>query len=161
MARTRPSRPKPRSSVVRPRPEAASEEPGAFLTRYEFTIPGDPVPKGRPRVVNGHTYTDARTINAERQVRSAWVKGGFKLIRSPIRVELRFYRATARRVDWDNLAKLTCDALNGAAWDDDNQIVTAEVHKGIDRDNPRTDVIIEAIAGLSPVDWAEFWEDSP
>ena len=81
-------------------------------------------------------------------------------IRTPVRVELRFYRATARRCDWDNLAKLVCDALNGAAWDDDDQIVSAEVHKGIDRENPRTEVIIEAIGGLVPTDWATAWDNT-
>lgn len=154
-----PRGPRLRSSVVRHPDRPATGQPGPLAT-YSFTVPGDPIPKGRPRVVHGHTYTDARTVAAEKRVRAAFLAGGFKPIRTPVRVELRFYRATARRCDWDNLAKLVCDALNGAAWDDDDQIVSAEVHKGIDRENPRTEVIIEAIGGLVPTDWATAWDNT-
>jgi Holliday junction resolvase RusA-like endonuclease len=149
---------KPRSSVVLPPPNAQSGQPDA-LAAYSLTIKGDPVPKGRPRVVNGHTYTDARTVNAERQVRAAWAKSGFKPIQGPVRVSLAFWRLTARPCDWDNLAKLVCDALNGLAFEDDSQIIEAYVSKGIDRENPRTDIQVEAIGGLSPVDWEKFWGD--
>ena len=148
------------SSVVPAVDRPATGQPDAPLTAYTFIVYGDPVPKGRPRVVNGHTYTDSRTTAAEARVRAAWLKGGFKTIKGPLRIELRFYRATARRCDWDNLAKLVCDALNGAAYGDDDQIVTAEVHKGIDRDNPRTEIRIEQIGGLVPTDWHRAWEGS-
>ena len=36
----------------------------------EFTLclPGDPVPKGRPRVYNGHAMTPKRTVRAEERL---------------------------------------------------------------------------------------------
>jgi Holliday junction resolvase RusA-like endonuclease len=34
-----------------------------------------------------------------------------------------------KRPDFDNIAKIVCDALNGVAWHDDAQIVNAQVIK--------------------------------
>jgi Holliday junction resolvase RusA-like endonuclease len=73
-------------------------------------------------------------------------------------VFLGYWRLTARPCDWDNLSKLTTDALNGLAWEDDSQILEAHVIKGMDRENPRTCIRIEALGGLSPVDWTAAWE---
>jgi len=55
--------------------------------------------------------------------------------RLSITVELYF--ADARRHDWDNYHKLSCDALNGIVWVDDSQIVEASVSLHIDRNDPR------------------------
>lgn len=58
-------------------------------------------------------------------------------------VEARFYRATRRGVDADNLAKLAMDALNGVAFVDDEQIekFIVERHYGAG-DRARTEVRI-------------------
>ena len=34
-----------------------------------------------------------------------------------------------KKPDWDNIAKVICDALNGIAWVDDSQIVSGTVAK--------------------------------
>lgn len=46
----------------------------------------------------------------------------------PVCLTLTFWTATRRGRDWDNLAKLFTDALNGVAYMDDRQIIEASVH---------------------------------
>ena len=47
-----------------------------------------------------------------------------------------------RRRDWDNLNKLTMDALNGIAYDDDSQICEAHVYRAYDAHKPRIEVTV-------------------
>lgn len=113
-------------------------------------IPMEPVSKARPRVVNGHAYTPARTARAEAVIRAAWDAAGRpRLPELPLALEVvasferpaSHYRrdgrlsATGRRAipggvrDWDNLAKAASDALNHLAWRDDRLICWASVEK--------------------------------
>lgn len=107
----------------------------------EFTVPGNPKAKGRPRF-SGHAYTPKATLVAEEEI--WWVAkeamGTRKPVTASLVVGIDFRMATARRVDIDNLAKLVLDALNEVVWVDDAQIVTLVLTKSIDRVSPRTDV---------------------
>jgi crossover junction endodeoxyribonuclease RusA len=90
-----------------------------------FTLPGDPVAKGRPRVTKfGKAYTPAKTRDAEAHLR-AFVQDMFLSapVDVPVGVHAEFYCATARRTDGDNMFKLVTDALNGIVYDDDSQIL--------------------------------------
>ena len=49
-----------------------------------------------------------------------------------------------KRPDWDNVGKIVTDALNGVAYDDDSQIVSASVEKYYSEE-PRTEIKIERI----------------
>jgi Holliday junction resolvase RusA-like endonuclease len=110
-----------------------------------FVVYGDPTPKARPRVVHGHAYTPGQTTAAEARIAVAARRSGVKPAKGPVRLSARFWRATARVCDLDNLAKLVQDALNGIAYVDDSQIVELTATKGIDRDRPRTEVRIEEL----------------
>lgn len=44
-------------------------------------------------------------------------------------MHVAFYMQDRRRVDYDNLAKLVTDALNGVAYVDDSQIVESIIYK--------------------------------
>lgn len=61
-------------------------------------------------------------------------------------VDVLAYMPDARRRDIDNLAKASLDALQRAgAFVDDSQIVDLRIRRaGIDRDNPRLEVKLEA-----------------
>ena len=107
-----------------------------------FIIPGDPRPKGRPRFGNGFVHTPRETQRAEHTVKAHARNAGARPMLGPVSVELRFWRATKRRCDVDNLAKLVCDALNGIAWRDDDQIADLRATKGHDPENPRTEVVV-------------------
>jgi Holliday junction resolvase RusA-like endonuclease len=120
-------------------------------------VHGDPIPKARPRFVNGRTYTDPRTTLAEARIRATAKKAGVVRMTGAIGVELVYFRATKRRCDWDNLAKLTCDALNGIAWEDDSQIIDAHVVLGVDAENPRVEVLVSSTEPrTTPISWEEI-----
>ena len=127
------------------------------VMRQSFVVHGDPLPKARPRFVNGRTYTDPRTTRAEAKLRATAKQAGVVRMTGAIGVELVYFRATKRRCDWDNLAKLTCDALNGVAWEDDSQIVDARVVLGHDPENPRVEVEISSREPrTTPITWEEL-----
>lgn len=113
-----------------------------------FTVPGNPVPKERPRVVRGRTFTPKRTLDAEKKI--AWygaqAMSGRKPVECSVSIHLTFFRADKRRYDWDNAAKTVCDALNGVCWKDDSQIVMAVVFKDVDAARPRTEIMVRRLA---------------
>jgi Holliday junction resolvase RusA-like endonuclease len=144
--------PTPSARSHREAPDAPTGLPGAFLSQ-SFTVHGDPIPKARPRFVKGRTYTDPRTEAAEGLVRATARRQGVLKLTGPLRVRLSYFRRTKRACDWDNLAKLTCDALNGVAWTDDAQIREAHVIVAHDPLNPRTEVEISVLSHSSPATW--------
>lgn len=109
-----------------------------------FIVPGDPRPKGRPRFGNGFVHTPRETQRAEHTVKVIARNAGARPMQGAVAVDLKFYRATKRRCDVDNLAKLVLDALNGIAWRDDDQIASLTATKAHDPENPRTEVMVEA-----------------
>jgi crossover junction endodeoxyribonuclease RusA len=117
------------------------------MTAFSFVVPGDPRPKQRPRHGNGHTYTAAETVHAENVVKNHARRARAPKLLGPVVLELKFFRATRRRCDLDNLAKLVQDALNGIAYRDDDQIVSLVASKAHDAANPRTEVTV-SLAGF-------------
>lgn len=117
-----------------------------------FTVPGNPVPKARPRFAK-HAYTPTATMEAERVIATYAMKalGATRCVTDPLVVELGFYRDSARRVDIDNLAKTVLDSLNDFAWADDSQIVRLTASKQVDRANPRTVVAVYLVAEPEPL----------
>lgn len=108
-------------------------------------IPGDPVPKARPRVAGRRAYTPARTQAAEDRIRYAWNLAAERwqpMAGATYGCEIEFRCATRRRVDIDNLAKTVLDALNGLAWIDDAQVAELRATKRHDRTNPGTSVTV-------------------
>lgn len=123
-----------------------------------MVVPSDPRAKGRPRSTRGGgVYTPERTRAAEREVRFEAVQAmrSQRLTVVPVaalHVDLAYYAKTARRVDLDNLVKLTLDALNGVVWADDAQIVGLSASKRLDRVRPRTEVrvsVVRAVGGAA------------
>jgi len=98
---------------------------------HKITIPGRPVPKGRPRLgVRGRTayvYTPPETKEYERLV--GWVakSEGCRPVEGPVSVALSVY--VKGRLDADNIAKSILDGLNGVAYEDDDQVIELLVRK--------------------------------
>lgn len=90
-----------------------------------FTVPGNPRPKERARVVKGHTYTPKATVLAETAVLDAFYDAYpfWSPVETHVGLEVAFYRETRVRADLDNLTKLVQDALNKHLYLDDAQIV--------------------------------------
>jgi Holliday junction resolvase RusA-like endonuclease len=113
------------------------------VSTFRATVPGNPVPKERPRF-NGHAYTPKRTRDAEDWIRAHTKRLPF--LTGKVVLSLAFFRKDAVPCDIDNLTKLVQDALNGRAWNDDRQIVTLIASKDIDRANPRTEIEIREVS---------------
>jgi Holliday junction resolvase RusA-like endonuclease len=118
-----------------------------------FEIPGDPVPKGRPRFARRgtfvQTYTDSKTLEYETLVgfkarqaigASEPLKGHltvFLYLRYAVPASYSKKRTEAclngleypKRVDLDNCYKSITDAMNGIVYADDSQIVEAHILK--------------------------------
>ena len=127
-----------------------------------LTIPGEPVAKGRPRMMkSGIAFTPNKTRNYETLVKelyiienrdkpmlegqlSASIYAHFTIPKSASKKNrekmLEWEIRPTKRPDLDNIAKAVLDALNGLAYQDDSQIVALEVCKYYS-DKPR--VIVE------------------
>ena len=156
------------------RPQRGAQPPGLDTrgapSSITITIPGQPVPKARPRVAGRRAYTPARTAAATKRVAEAVAPYvGTSTLAGPQRVDavfilqrpLRLRRKrdprgvmwNPRRPDVDNLAKLLLDGM-AALWHDDAQAVCGrfvKLYAAIDGE-PRT-VVRVSPAGDVP-EWA-------
>ena len=132
-----------------------------------FIVPGDVVPKQRPRFTSsGHAYTPKKTHDYEAKVKSAYLTeypAGMAFKEGPIEIVLNVYfqipqsfskkkqedlllhHYPTKRPDSDNLLKSVCDALNGVAYTDDSQIVMATVNK-IWSESSKAEITIRSVS---------------
>ena len=127
-----------------------------------ITIPLAPVPKGRPRYANGHTYTPQRTREYEEAVRLIAQAAKIRPMTGEVYMTIHFYlpipkswpeakKRLARgeairptvKPDLDNLAKAILDGCNGILYEDDKQIVDLKLRKFYGE--PRTEIELEEI----------------
>ena len=112
---------------------SASPEKGEPVS-IRITVPGRPVPKGRPRLgVRGRkafVYTPERTVEYERLVGlcAAAARSG-DVLECPVAVKIDLHLHGKRRIDVDNCAKSILDGMNGVVYLDDNQVVDLRVRK--------------------------------
>ena len=64
------------------------------------------------------------------------------ILEKDLQVDVTYYFKDKRRRDWDNFNKLWMDAGTGIIWVDDKQVSDAAVHKRIDKERPRTEILI-------------------
>jgi len=137
---------------------------------YQFTVPGAPRGKERPRFVKQggkqFVYTPPKTAAYEKQVKAAYQGPHFS---GAVGIRVMAYypipdswpkhkkqEALACLIyptvtpDLDNILKAVCDALNGAAYADDKAVVSARVDKCYS-DRPRVCVEIWGeVGGIDP-----------
>ena len=104
---------------------------------YTIIVDRRPRAKARPRHnKKGQVFTPKTTLQEEDHVAEAWLTQGGKITDEPVEVMLVYsptqtvitvvpspHNAKTLRGDLDNYVKLTLDALNNVAWDDDRQVV--------------------------------------
>ena len=100
----------------------------------DFTVPGPPVSKQRPRTdtrgLRPRTYTPKKTTDAEEAV--GWAYRG--VAHGPVDATSRFGLALIFSVDQltrdtDNMVKLVMDGLNHVAYADDRQVDEVSARK--------------------------------
>jgi Holliday junction resolvase RusA-like endonuclease len=132
-------------------PDVAQEVPSSTHELVlRLVVPGEPVAKGRPRFTRkGGVYTPTRTRQAEDVIRGMVIavtppadRSSRRLETGPLVLTCRFYRATGRTADTDNLVKLVKDALNGIVWQDDRQVVQLHAARFDRQPNPRTEIAV-------------------
>ena len=127
-----------------------------YMETVVFEVPGEPIGKARPRVVDGHAYTPSRTKAYEQAVRLAYKQAVMdrpegerfwgedaqlsiqiaafyqmpkKVSRQMKAAMLRWEERPRKKPDLDNVLKIVSDALNGLAYHDDSQIVHMDASK--------------------------------
>lgn len=131
----------------------------------EFTIPGKPMGKQRPRVTRtGHAFTPSKTVTYENLVKLCFLEAypGW----TPTESEISMYifadfpvpvswskkkkkdaldgKIHPHKPDWDNIGKIISDGLNSVAYVDDAQIFACTVNKNYS-EAPKVHVLIEIV----------------
>lgn len=119
-----------------------------------FTIPGRPVPKGRPRMgvrtkgrrMTPVVYTPSATKRYEEKVRIMALAAGVRPADGPVALEADLW-LYGRRGDGDNYWKSLADALNGVAYQDDRQIIDwrLRIHRARRREDERAEIVIRRL----------------
>ena len=129
------------------------------MPRVEFEVPFV-AGKQRPMWSNKihRMYTPKETVAAERAIGYAYrarAKGQRARMGTEVTVQIRAHKRLPKsarhrpmpffvKPDADNIAKLVCDALNGVAYKDDNQVTRIVVEKVERTDaDDRTEVTVE------------------
>ena len=113
----------------------------------KFIVYGKPTGKGRPRLSRWGVYSPNKTVAYENLVKFSYLQAtDDKLVDCAIKIEIWAYfeppksiskkkyneligKAHTKKPDIDNIGKAILDALNGIAYEDDNQIAELVVHK--------------------------------
>ena len=144
-----------------------------------FTVPGVRG-KGRPRFARQGThtvaYTPPETKAYEEAVRLAYAAAGGRRLDGPVVLTLVVHQALPKRAtkaqraavergeihpiskpDLDNVLKIVLDALNGAAYGDDRQVVRVEARKRYTPDASRICVAVGTMDEMPDAGaaWAE------
>jgi len=137
------------------------------MNSINFTVPGEPKAKARPRFVSvagtARAYSIQSDVEYEEYVRLCYkqqVGKAVTLDKVSLGIVINAYFAIpksmtkktmlavtknlvhpTKRPDWDNVGKIICDSLNGVAYHDDSQIVRATVQK-LYGEEPRVEIQI-------------------
>lgn len=130
----------------------------SVTTQYlcKFDVPGEPVPKGRPRfdAKRMRTYTPEKTVAAEQRLLQ-YLKVTYPRVNPSLAyvgLELRFYLGGTGRGDLDNYIKLVSDAMNGVVYRDDKQVRRIEADVIDNSDRPRTEISVYRLDSERPDD---------
>lgn len=136
--------------------------------KVEFSVPGKPFGKQRPKFVSrgkfARAYTPKETVNYENLVKYSYIQtvgdlklhgpikaniqGVFPIPKSSSKKEKELMIQSkiphTKKPDCDNMAKCVLDALNEIAYDDDSQVCKLNVDK-IYGEHPKIIVSLEEI----------------
>lgn len=119
---------------------------GVKFNRFiKFTVFGHLRGKGRPRFISKpypRAYTSRDDLEYEKQIREAYLAAGGEMLDGPVMISLYMqrplpksasksllYEEDVHKPDIDNCIKSVMDALNGAAYMDDAQVISVMAYK--------------------------------
>lgn len=109
-----------------------------------FEWEGKPPVKKRPRVTRRGTFAPDAAV--ERATRAVLARHAEQPMEGPLVLALGFWMPTRRWIDTDNLVKHVMDAGNGVLWCDDSQVVRLAGLRFLDRERPRTALLVGQLA---------------
>lgn len=135
------------------------------MITIDFTVPGKPMGKERPRVTTHGTYTPTKTKDYEKIVKQKFIEAmqtqhePAKVLSAEIYITAYFdvpkswsihakrdhyNQPAAKKPDSDNIGKIICDALNGVAYKDDACVCELDVSKKYrgEQEEPRVEVTV-------------------
>jgi crossover junction endodeoxyribonuclease RusA len=115
----------------------------------KITLPYPPSANRYLRVFRSRTVLSAEAKQYKRTVGAILAKAGWKPTSGPIAYTANVYRPL-KSGDLDNRLKVLGDALTGFAWVDDKQVVELHAYRHDDKDNPRVEMEIVALADGPP-----------
>lgn len=111
---------------------------------FEFTVPGKPVPKARPRLGRGgRVFTPQKTVDYENLVANcarAQLPRNWRLD-GQYHIDITVWLNSNVFGDLDNMVKSICDGLNHAGvWDDDKYVCSLTAKRVFGDLEPQVDV---------------------
>ena len=122
------------------------------MERIRILVPSEPVPLARARFSGRHCYQPKRNVEYREVVQQAarLAMDGREPLKGEVSATVKLYRRfkpTARSYgDLDNHLKSLFDGLNQIAIEDDAQVIRCLVTKYTDKDNPRTEIVLETFS---------------
>ncbi len=107
----------------------------------KLTLPFPPSANRYWRHCRGRTFVSAEATQYRRAVADVLLRAKREPLAGDVRVVLDFYRP-AKRGDLDNRIKILCDCLQGAAYENDSQIVEIHARQYDDKRAPRVEIEI-------------------
>ncbi len=116
-----------------------------------MTVPGNPIPWKRvKRGAHGQSYPHPDSAAHQTTVGLCARVLVPEPVEGPMELRVRFFMATGRRTDGDNLMKNVWDSFNEIVWLDDSQVVEWSGAKSVDKTNPRTEVQVWKLVTDTP-----------
>ncbi len=111
-----------------------------------FVVGGQPIPWKRARVnPYGARYPDPLDAQWREEVQLSATTSKVPMFRGDVHLMINFYRKSKHLADIDNLAKAIMEALEGIAYENDRQVSSLDVARGLDRKYPRAEVWIGGV----------------
>lgn len=120
------------------------------MSELRYTLEGRPVSWQRTNVVRGRLVTDAGQRVAKRAhslaaAAAMRIAAPWRGLEGVFEVEVRSYYPNGVQGDIDRLAGIPLDALEGITYKADRQVKRLMVTVAIDRERPRTEVVVRRI----------------
>jgi crossover junction endodeoxyribonuclease RusA len=113
------------------------------VPRLTLVLPYPPSANRYWRNYRGTTVTSAEARSYKLEVAYVARQAGIEKLSGPVALYIDIYRPR-RSGDLDNRLKVLIDALQGVAYDDDDQVVEIHARRLDDKRNPRVEVEIRA-----------------